>query len=132
VEIEDQQYSCSNRDQLSVRIILGTEELFKFPDIPHCWLKSTEAPIAMLIVFCGGVHAEDGKARYMSLEPKITCSKIFIFQSILLLEFQKHLSLYMLYKFLSERTICEISFFHFSQGTLKSVPVSKQLITKQT
>jgi hypothetical protein len=42
----------------------------------------------MFIVFCGrGVCAQDGKARY-EIEPKITCSKIFIFQPIL--EFQKH------------------------------------------
>jgi hypothetical protein len=37
----------------------------------------------------GGVCARDGKAG-MSVEPNITCSKIFIFQPIL--EFQKHFS----------------------------------------
>jgi hypothetical protein len=43
----------------------------------------------MFIVLCGGVCAQDGKAN-MSMEPKITCSKIcskIIFQPIL--EFKK-------------------------------------------
>jgi hypothetical protein len=42
----------------------------------------------------------------MSMEPKITCSKIFIFQPIL--EFQKHFHY-------TDSTICEIRFFKFSQ-----------------
>jgi hypothetical protein len=46
------------------------------------------APIVMFIVFCGrGVCAQEAK-RDMRLEPKITCTKIFIFQPIL--EFQEH------------------------------------------
>jgi hypothetical protein len=40
----------------------------------------------MFVVFCGGVCAQDG-----NLEPKMTCSKIVIFQPIL--EFQKQKSI---------------------------------------
>jgi hypothetical protein len=48
----------------------------------------------------------------MSMEPKITCSNIFIFQPIL--EFQKHfMQKQMQFSSLlfSDRTICEIRFF---------------------
>jgi hypothetical protein len=43
-------------------------------------------------MWCGGVGAQDGKARYtnvQSMEPKITFSEIFIFQPIL--EFLKNI-----------------------------------------
>jgi hypothetical protein len=73
----------------------------------------------MFIVFCDrGVCAQDSKARY-EFEPKITCSKIFIFQPIL--EFQKyfHYTKANTVKLLfSDCTICKISLFHFSQAII--------------
>jgi hypothetical protein len=50
VEIEDQQYPCSNKDQLSVRLIQAVL-------IPS-YLR------IMFIVLCGGVCAQDSKAGY--------------------------------------------------------------------
>jgi hypothetical protein len=70
VEIEDQQYPCSNKDQLSLRLIQAVLIPSYLPLVVGCVHKMEKAD--------------------MSMEPKLLgkCSKIFIFQPIL--EFQKH------------------------------------------
>jgi hypothetical protein len=61
VEIEDQQYPCSNKDQLSVRLVQA--------DLIPCYLpllaeKQATSYCIMLIVLCGGGVLQDGKAGY--------------------------------------------------------------------
>jgi hypothetical protein len=112
VEIEDQQYPCSNKDWLSVRLI----QAGLIPSyLPLLAEKQATIILCLLSYVVGCVHK---MAKLdMSMEAKITYSKIFIFQPIL--EFQKHFhyteanavsSL-----LFSDRTICEIRFFKFSQ-----------------
>jgi hypothetical protein len=83
VEIEDQQYPCSNRDQLSVRLI---QAVF----IPSPLLAEKQAPVLCLLCYVVWCLHKMTKLD-MIMEPKITCSKIFIFQPIL--DFQKHFHL---------------------------------------
>jgi hypothetical protein len=82
VEIEGQQYPCSNKDQLSMRLI---QAVLIPSDLPL--LAEKQATIVLCLLLCGGVHKMAKPD--MRMEPKITCStKIFIFHPIL--EFQKH------------------------------------------
>jgi hypothetical protein len=60
VEIEDQQYPCSNRDHLSVRLI----QAVLIPSYPPSAGRKAGPYCIMFIVLCGGVCAQDGKARY--------------------------------------------------------------------
>jgi hypothetical protein len=57
VEIEGQQYPCSSKDQLSVRLIQAVL-------IPSYLPLLAEKQATMFIVLCGGVCAQDGKAGY--------------------------------------------------------------------
>jgi hypothetical protein len=104
VEIEDQQYPCSNKRLIQAVLIPS-------------YLAEKQATIALCLLcyVVGCVHKMVKPD--MSMEPKITCSKIFIFQPIL--EFQKHFhyteanavsSL-----LFSDCAICEIRYFKISQ-----------------
>jgi hypothetical protein len=59
-EIEDQQYPCSNRDQLSVRLI----QAVLIPSYPPSAGWKAGHYCIMFIVLCGGVCAQDDKAGY--------------------------------------------------------------------
>jgi hypothetical protein len=85
VEIEDQQYRypSSNKDQLSATLI----QAVLIPSyLPLLAAKQATIVLCLLCYVVGCVHKMAKPV--MSLEPKITCSKIFIFQPVL--EFQKH------------------------------------------
>jgi hypothetical protein len=74
VEIEDQQYPCSNRDQLSARLI----QAVLIPNYPPSAGRKAGHYCIMFIVLCGGVSAQDGKAGYEH-GTKNYFSKIFYF-----------------------------------------------------
>jgi hypothetical protein len=80
VEIEDQQYPCSNKDQLSVRLIQAVL-------IPSYLPLLAEKQATIVLCYVVGCVHKMAKPD-MCVKPKITSSKIFIFQPIL--EFQKH------------------------------------------
>jgi hypothetical protein len=72
VEIEDQQYPCSNKDQLSVRLIQAVL-------IPSYLPLLAEKATIILCLLCYVVGCVHKMAKPdMSMEPKITCSKILI------------------------------------------------------
>jgi hypothetical protein len=60
MEIEDQQYPCSDRDQLCVRLIQAVL-ILSYPPSPS-WKAGLY--FIMFIVLCGWVCAQDGKAGY--------------------------------------------------------------------
>jgi hypothetical protein len=74
------QHPCSNRDQLSASLIQAVL-IPSYPPSSAGWIV-----LCLLCYVVGGVHKMAKPD--MSMEPKITCYKIFIFQPIL--EFQKH------------------------------------------
>jgi hypothetical protein len=59
VEIEDQQYPCSNKDQLSMKLI---QAVLIPSDLPL--LAEKQATIVLYYVNVFGVCAQDGKAGY--------------------------------------------------------------------
>jgi hypothetical protein len=74
VEIEDKQYPCSNKDQLSVRLI----QAVLIPSyLPLLAEKQATIVLCLLCYVVGCVH-KMGKPD-MSMKPKIICSKIFYF-----------------------------------------------------
>jgi hypothetical protein len=80
---KDQQYPCSNKDELSVRLIKAVLIPSYLPLLAE---KQANIVLCLLCYVVGCVHKMAKPD--MSMEPKVTCSKIFIFLQIL--EFQKH------------------------------------------
>jgi hypothetical protein len=73
VEIEDQQYPCSNKDHLCARLI----QAVLIPSyLPLLAEKQATIVLCLLCYMVGCVH--NMAKPDMSMEPKITCSKIFI------------------------------------------------------
>jgi hypothetical protein len=85
VEIEDKQFPCSNKDQLSLRLI---QAVLIPSDLPLLAEKQATIVLCLLCYVVGCVHKMAKPDMSVDVVPKITCSKIFIFQPIL--EFQKH------------------------------------------
>jgi hypothetical protein len=74
VEIEGQQYPCSNKDQLGVRII---EDVLIPSYLPLLAEKQATIVLCLLCYVVGCVH----KMAKPDMEPKNTCSNIFIFEN---------------------------------------------------
>jgi hypothetical protein len=82
MEIEDQQYTCSNKDQLSVTVRL-IQAVLSPSYLPLLAEKQATIVLCLLCYVVGCVHkmAKPDMSMEPSMEPKITCSKIFYFPS---------------------------------------------------